>query len=173
MQKKRNQKKSAEKTAKKTVGAHAVELQQKQPETRDPVEIQKNTEQDYIKNLIKCVQDNKRKYAGDFFVVVISKNEKLLYNVIRCYFFDRVTCPTPDYDQTLFMYSSSEESIKHIWTVPDKETCLLYIQNKDKIPPAEYPLLENVLKFRSGELFRLCKKFNNEEADSPLLVSQS
>lgn len=158
------------KNKKKTVGAHAVDRQQLTPETRDPIEIQRATEQGYINNLIECIKTNQVKYPGDFFVVVISKNEKLLYNVIRCYFFDRSTCPTPDYDQTVFRFNKEKEEAEHIWTIPDKETCLMYLANKDQVVNEEYPLLSNVLRFMNGDLYRLCKKLNKEEVDSNMLV---
>lgn len=156
---------------KKTVGAHAVERQQATPDTRDPIEIQRETEKGYIQSLRNTVTENLKYYAGDFYVVVLNKNEKLLYNVIRCYFLARSSCPTPDYDQTVFLFKRDTEHIEHIWTVPDRETCLVYIENRDKIVPEEYPLLENILKFRDGYLFKLCKKLNGEEVESPLLVS--
>lgn len=156
---------------KKTVGAHAVDRMQHAPETRDPIELQRETEKGYIDALKKCVIESRPKYPGNFYVTVISKNEKLLYNVIRCYFFDRATCPTPDYDQTVFVFEKDKETIEHLWTVPDKESCLVYLREREKVVPEEYPILNNILRFKSGDLFKLCKKLNNEEADSPLLIS--
>jgi hypothetical protein len=155
----------------KKVGEVALEYMKKPVEPVSAAEYQKANEKGYVDSLVQCIQDNRKKYPGDFFIVVISKNEKLLYNVIRCYFLDRSTCPTPDYDQTVFLFRSSEEDVEHVWTVPDKETCLMYIENQSQIAPAEYPLLENVLKFKNGDLFRLCKKFNKEEEESPLLLN--
>jgi hypothetical protein len=156
---------------KKTVGAHAVERQQVTPDTRDPIELQRETEKGYIEALKNCALENIKYYAGDFYIVVLNKNEKLLYNVIRCYFIARSTCPTPDYDQTVFIFKREKETIEHLWTVPDKETCLVYLREQDKVVPEEYPLLENIIKFQRGELFKLCKRLNNEEIDSILLAS--
>ena len=159
------------KKRKKTVGAVAVDLQQKEPESRDPIEIQRATEKDYLRNLGKCVEENMGQFAGDFYVVVITKNERLLHNVFRCYFFDRSSCPTPDYDQTVFLFKHDSQEIEYLWTVPDRETSLLYANNIEKVVPEEHALLENILKFRDGTLFALCKKLNKEEDSSPLLAS--
>jgi len=156
---------------KKTVGQIAVEQQQKDPETRSPIEIQQEHEKEYLKNLLECVHTNAHKYANDFFVVVITKNEKLLYNVIRCYFFDRISCPTPDYDQTVFMIRRAQDELVHLWTIPNREACLTYMENKDKVVPEEYAILDNIIRFMNGDLFKLCKKLNHEEDESPHLVA--
>lgn len=158
---------------KKTVGAIAADALQKAPDTRDPIEIQRANEQGYIDNLIKCVEDHRSRFLGDFYVIVISKNERLLHNVIRCFFLARSTCPTPDYDQSVYLYRSEQQEIEHIWTIPDKETCLLYIENADSIVPTEYPLLECVLNFKNGFYYNLCKKLNNEQRDDIELVVNS
>lgn len=150
----------------KTVGEVAVELRQQKHDAISPIEIQQQTEKKYIDDLLTCARTDFNKYANDFYVVVISKNEKLLYEVIRLYFFSRATCPTPDYDQTVFMVKKSSEDIIHLWTVPNKEACLLYCENIDKVDPSEYPLLENILRFKNGDLFKLCKRLNNEEDHS-------
>jgi len=54
---------------KKTVGAIASELQQKAPETRDPVEIQREIHKDYIDNLSIAVDRGLKSMKHDFFVV--------------------------------------------------------------------------------------------------------
>lgn len=158
------------KPTKKTVGAIASELQQKPLEMVSPVDIQRATEKEYLQNLGTCIQNNLPLYNGDFYVVVITKNEKLLHNVLRCYFLARPTCPTPDYDQTVFFFRRASQDIEYLWTIPDKESCLVYIANAAIIPKEEQQLLDNILKFRDGSLFTLCKKLNNEEHDSPLLI---
>ena len=156
---------------KRTVGSVALELQQKEPESSDPIEIQRATEKEYIKNIGICISDNMHRYAGDFYIIVLTKNEKLLYNTFRNYFIARSSCPTPDYDQTVFMFQRESQDILYLWTIPDRETCLLYSNNTHKIVPEEYPLLEQILRFKNGDLFALCKKLNKEEDATPLLAT--
>ena len=91
-------------TKKKTVGAIASELQLKTPDTRDPIEIQREVHKDYIDNLKIAVDRGLLTMKHDFYVTVIVKKEKLLEKVLRNYFAERSSCPTPDYDQSVYKY---------------------------------------------------------------------
>jgi hypothetical protein len=71
-------------------------------------------------------------------------------------------CPTPTYDQTVFRYNASQGHLEYLWTVPDRETALVYKANKNQIVPAERPLLKFVLDFFDGTLLKQAKKFNKE-----------
>jgi hypothetical protein len=152
-----------------TVGKIASDLMQKAPESRDPVEIERAMQENYIAELISCVEINKKKYVGNFYVVVLTKNERLMPNVFRNYFLDRSTCPTPNYDQTVYRYNSEAESIEYIWTVPGRPVCQYLYENRIKVHPSERQLLNFVLDYRDGTLKRLCKKLNKEEEDSNLI----
>lgn len=149
-------------TKKKTVGAIASELQQKAPETRDPIEIQREVHKEYIDNLKEAVDRGLKTMKHDFFVVVLLKREKLLENILRNYFAERSSCPTPDYDQSVYKYHHQSGNLEYLWTIPDKETCLVFLNNVDKIVPEEKLLLEFVVNFYNGELMRLCNKMNGD-----------
>jgi len=151
------------------VGKIASDLMQKVPESTDPVEIERAMQEKYIVELVSCVEKNKRKYIGNFFVVVLTKNERLMPNVFRNYFLDRLTCPTPNYDQSVYRYNSESEQIEYIWTVPARPVCHYLFENRIKIHPSERQLLNFVIDYRDGTLKKLCKKLNNEEADSNLI----
>ena len=114
----------------KTVGAHALELMQKDPGKISVVEQQQAMTEDYMKNLFEAVDRGFKQFLGNYYVVVITKKEKLMENVIRNYFATRETCPTPDYDQTVFRYNREAERIEYIWTIPAKEACMYLLQNK-------------------------------------------
>lgn len=148
------------------LGKISSDLLKKQPDTLSPIE-QANTQlKDYEKNLLEVAQDGKKKIMGDFFIVVLTKKEKLMQNVIRNYFFFRISCPTPDYDQTVYKYSYSEDKIDFIWTIPSKHTCLTFLENRDKIVPEEWGLLKFILEFRDGTLYKKSKKLNGEKFNS-------
>lgn len=153
----------------KTVGALSQELLQKDPDTKDPIELQRAMHEEYIDNLIECVNTNKNKLHGDFFVVVITKVEPLMKNVTRNYFFARSSCPTPDYDQAVFWYHAQTEDLEYLWCIPDKETCLTFLENKHLVVPEEQHLLQHVIDYEDGSLFRLAKKLNKEQAASSLI----
>lgn len=156
-------------TIRKTVGALSQELLQQPFDTRDPIELQRDMQQDYIDNLIECVQKNRDHFKGDFFVVVITKKEPLLQNVLRNYFFARKSCPTPDYDQAVYKYNASGEDIEYVWCIPDRETCFVFLENKDKVIFEETQLLQTIIDFDNGVLYKLAKKFNNESENSILI----
>lgn len=169
-----------------TVGKISSELLTQAPETRDPIELQREMQKNYIDNLVLAVGHAQKKFncttlhegescdyaqprEGDFYIVVISKKEPLMQNVLRNYFLTRDACPTPDYDQAVYKYIKETEQIEFLWVVPSKDTCLLFKQNALQVPASEQHLLKFVLDFADGTLFKLAKKLNGEAQDSPLL----
>ena len=74
---------------KKTVGKHASDLLLRSPDTRDPIELQREMQKKYAENILDCVARGKKELvpSGDFYVVVETKKERLLQNVVRNYFF--------------------------------------------------------------------------------------
>jgi len=154
---------------KETVGKMARDLMLKQAESRDPIEIQREVHKEYEDQIYKAVAQGKKDYNSDFFVVVITKREKLLENVLRNYFFSRQTCPTPEYDQTVYHYHHADDKIEFLWVIPSKETCQLFKANALQIIPEERWLLDFVLKDSEGELLALSKKLNGEVKNSIIL----
>lgn len=152
-----------------TVGAASMEASQRSPETRDPIELQRAMQENYINELIACINTNKDSIGSNFYVVVITKREPLMNNVFRNYFFARRSCPTPDYDQSVYSYSITDDSIGYLWCIPDKETCLTLKGNALQIHETERQLLKHVLDFSDGTLFTLAKRLNGERDDSVFL----
>lgn len=146
----------------KTVGAISAELQGKEAPTRDPIELEREMHKDYEKNLFECIDRGKQDYPGDFYVVVITKKERIMQNVIRNYFACRQSCPTPEWDQTVYKYHRSEERIEFLWVVPSKETCEVMMQNAHDIAEEERGLLQFVLDYQDGTLYQKAKRLNGE-----------
>lgn len=176
---------------KQTVGKIASDLLLKTPETRDPIELQREIQKDYLDNLKWSVQHMQKKvdcshlvgnnrgheqcaqrtaYLDDFYVVVITKKEKLLENVLRNYFFETIDCPSPDYNQSVFRYSHAREELEYLWTVPDRDTCDLFQQNAIHIVPEERQLLDFVLKFRNGTLLQQARRLNGENLQTGIIL---
>jgi len=153
---------------KKTVGAHALELMQKTPEKISVIDQQQAMTEDYMKNLFEAVDNGYVKFAGNFYVTVITKQEKLMPNVFRNYFASRSTCPTPDYDQTVFRYNREKGQIEYIWTIPTKDACLHLLANRLQVVEEEKELLGYVLAFQSGKLAEVALKFNGEIHDASM-----
>jgi hypothetical protein len=155
----------------KTVGAASLEAAQKSVDTRDPIELQRSMQENYINELIECVNKHRKDYTSNFFIVVITKREKLMRNVLRNYFFPRTSCPTPDYDQAVYRYNSEVDDIEYIWCIPDRETCLTLKENALQVTAEERELLQHIMEFSDGTLYRKAKKLNKEADDSSLLIA--
>jgi hypothetical protein len=147
---------------KETVGKQAVELLLKKPESTDPIEIERSMQEEYLDYLVECVATHRMIFPSSFFVVVLTKNEKLLPNVFRNYFSARMSCPTPNYDQTVYKYNKELECIEYIWTIPAREVCYYLLHNKHQVVKEEQELLQFVIDFDTGELYKKSLEFNNE-----------
>jgi hypothetical protein len=144
------------------VGKISVDLAQKTPDTRDPIEQMRENLSDYDKEMWVCIERGKKELFCDFYIVVITKKEPLMENVLRNYFGFRRSCPTPDYDQAVYKYSQKDDEVSFLWVVPSKDACMMMIANRLIIDPEERELKEFVLRFASGDLMRLAKLLNGE-----------
>jgi hypothetical protein len=117
---------------------------------------------DYEKNILDCIDRGKTDFPGDFYIVVITKREKLMPNVLRHYFFPRISCPTPDYDQVLYKYYHSDDRIELVWVVPDKYACADLKANAINLDPQLTDLLQFVLDFSDGTLDKKARALNGE-----------
>ena len=144
------------------VGEASLLLSQKEADTRDPIELQREMTKEYCDEVIKCAMHGKKYYSKPYYVVVITKKEKLMDNVLRSYYFHRGTCPTPDYDQAVFQFDPWSESFQEIWVIPDRDTCQMLYENALEVAPEEKQLLNYVLDFGSGALFQKALTLNGE-----------
>lgn len=144
------------------LGKIAQELLLKAPDTRDPVELERAMQKDYLKNIWDCVERSKTTYGDQFYVTVLTKQEYLMPNVFRNYFFARRSCPTPNYDQSVFRYTVTDDKLEYIWTIPDRDTCYTLVNQALMVTGEEQELLNFVLQFKSGELAKLAMQLNNE-----------
>lgn len=148
---------------KETVGKIARDLMLKEQETRSPIELEREMQSEYMQELLNCVDAHYDVFPGNFFIQVITKNEKLLHNVFRNYFAARRSCPTPDYDQTVFMYNRQKGAIDYIWTIPSQDACHHLLRHANEVVESERPLLNFVLQFENGSLAKRCMELNNEK----------
>lgn len=153
------------KKKKDTVGGVSSKLIQKEPYSRDPIELEREMHKEYENNIFRCIENNKNKFLGDFYLVVITKKEPLMPNVLRNYYFTRHSCPTPDYDQTLYRYNKSHESIELLWVIPSRQACNLLKDHSLEVVPEERELLNFVLDFADGTLMKIAKHLNKEESN--------
>jgi len=152
-----------------TVGEASVRLSRKSNSKHSAVDQMREQLTDYDKNVHQCIKENRNFLDDVFYVVALTKKERLMPNVIRGYFFARMSCPTPDYDQVVYRYTKSGDHLEFLWVVPSIEIVNYMKSHRSKIPASQYSLLENVLKFTDGTLLRLAKQENNEKRDSNIL----
>jgi hypothetical protein len=146
-----------------TVGSLASDLLLKEPETRDPIELQRAIhEKEYEKNLFEAVERGKTLYKSPFYIVVVTKKERLMQNVLRNYFFPCQACPTPTWDQVVYRYTANDEKLEYLWNVPDKQTCELLKSNALQVVKEEQWLLKMVLDFADGTLDKKARIYNGE-----------
>lgn len=157
------------KEKRKTVGELSSELIVKPLESETPHEQMSEQLSDWDKNIFECVERCKKEYMGDFYVVVITKKEKLMKNVIRNYFFGTQACPTPTWDQTVYAYNRKDDSIEFLWVVPDKATCFVFSRYKTLVDANEMQLLKFVLDFEDGTLLKIAQKRNGEVETPPVI----
>lgn len=118
--------------------------------------------EEYESNVLECVQSGKKIYPHDFYMVVETKKEPKLNNVLRNYFIHRSTCPTPTYDNVVYKYHRADDHIEFLWVLPSKDTCKMMLNMPLEIPAEERQLLQYVLEDSDGTLLRKCKTLNGE-----------
>lgn len=127
---------------------------------------------DWDKNMLEAINAGLKKYHHDFYIVVETKKERLMQNIIRNFFFTRVSCPTPNYDQTVFKYHYKDDLLEFLWVIPARDICHDLRDNALFVPVEHKELLQFVLDFDDGTLFKKCKLLNGEEMDSPILAKE-
>jgi hypothetical protein len=156
-----------------TVGKAASDLIIKQVDDQhSAVEQMQEQLAEYDANLLQCYNAGKLSWGTDFYIVVLTKKERILKNVLRNYFFSRSSCPTPEWDQTVYKYTKADDSLEFLWVIPSKDTCEFMYHNALQIPAEERMLLMFVLSFLDGSLLRKAKQLNGEQIDSPLLLEK-
>lgn len=152
--------------SRETVGKLSSDLIVKTPDTRSPIEQMQENLTEYEANIWECVDRCKKEFPGDFYVVVITKNERLMPNVFRNFFYGRISAPTPDYDQTLYRYSRADDTVEFVWVIPSRDACIYLKSNALHVAESERPLLKFVMEFSDGTLFKLAKMMNGEKEES-------
>ena len=153
-----------------TVGKISSELIAKPLESETPFEQMSEQLSDWDKSIFECLEAAKKNYGtSDFYLVVITKKEKLMQNVLRNYFFATKACPSPTWDQTVYRYTHADEQLEYLWTVPDKATCFVFSRHRLLVKPEELMLLKFVIEFEDGTLLDKAKRLNGEVETPPVI----
>lgn len=150
------------------MGQVSLELAAKGDQKINPIDLQRAVHQgnraddSWENQVLNALNRGKVFYQDDFFLVVLFKKERLLPNVVRQYFFHRASCPTPEYDQTVYKYHRKEDKLEFIWVVPSQEHCIMLPLNRHLLPLDQHILLEFIDRFNSGSLDQMAKQLNGE-----------
>lgn len=150
------------------VGKIATDLQQRPDERVNPIELQEavhkgnTTDDSWESQIAQAVARGKKDFSGEFYVVVLFKKERLLHNVVRQYFLSRKSCPSPEYDQTVYKYHPASDELEYLWTVPDKQSVEALVAHRHEIHPDQQHLADFAYRFKYGLLDRECLKLNKE-----------
>jgi hypothetical protein len=153
-----------------TVGKIITDLQKKAPESFNVVELERGMQENYMKELLDCVDQSCSLYEKEFYIVVLTKMERLSEKLLRNYFFARKSCPTPDYDQSVYKYNKESGKLDYLWTIPSKDACEHLAMHATEVVQSERMLLGFVMSFLNGKLLEYSKKINGEEKDSNILI---
>ena len=154
----------------KTVGEASLELQKKGGDTLTPIDIQKevhagtHSKRSYEEEVHESLKVGLQKYEGDFYVVVLLRKERMLKNILRQPFFQRKTCPSPQYDQTVYHYERNGDKLELQWVVPDQQTCKYLPHIRNQLPSDQSWLLEYIDAYNSGQLDKRCLELNKSSS---------
>ena len=155
---------------KDTVGEASLELQKKGSSDLTPIDIQKEvhagtkSKRSYEEEVHESVRVGRQKYDGDFFIVVLLRRERKLTNVLRQLFFQRKSCPSPQYDQSVYHYGKNGDCLELQWVVPDKQTCNTLPHMRSELPSDQMWLLEYIDAYNSGQLDKRCLHLNKSSS---------
>jgi len=126
-------------------------------------ELSNEMNKSYMDTLIDTAIEGKKKYTGIFYVVVLTKRERLIAKTMRNYFIARQSCPTPSYEQAVYKFDSSDENLQFLWIVPSKEICRSMYASRYNLEMQNDPLLPFVVDYLEGRLYDKAIELNNKK----------
>ena len=145
------------------IGKIYTELQAKDHSPIPLRELQEEFNRDYMDNLLLAALSGKKVHDIEiFYVVVLMKRERLMPKVLRNYFTSRKTCPTPNYDQTVYKFNSKTEELSFLWVIPSPKICNELYANRLDLNIKENPVLPYVIDFKEGRLLKKARMLNSE-----------
>jgi hypothetical protein len=150
-----------------TIGQLQKENRGKDPGTNNAMELAGEMAKSFEEDLFEAVDRGlKENYPlPDFCVVIISPEEPGLDHVLRDRFFTRMSVPTPDLNQTVYLYHKLSDSLEFLWSVPDKDTLYYLLKNRKMLGPEDYFLLKQCMDFADGELYVKALQLNDKQRE--------
>jgi len=109
----------------------------------------------------------------DFYIVPIIRRNKLTGLMeIPPLIITRHSCPTPVYNQHVFVFDHKTKQTNWMWTIPTQYKHLYYLQNAKELltDPVHKVQVEICLLYENGQLLDQVKKINKEHGPNQNLV---
>ena len=154
-----------------TFGKKAYDLIYSEPERQDPIQTQQEMLQKVEDEIWKTVDAGRKKIINkNFYVVMSTKKDPVYPNLYTNLYWYRASCPTPTYDNNVWVYHVKDDTLEELWVLPDKETVELYYLNPLAVDPSEYTFLNYVMAFKNGDLDKKCRQLNKEKENDPNVI---
>lgn len=125
-------------------------------------EVRDKVEKALVERLCLCIQDTRKKWAHDFFIIVqYLPKRKQEQQGIQINVAALEAIPTPTFDTTLFKYSYETESLDMLWTLPNEHYAINLYQNREHVAPEDYAILDQVIKYYDGTIFKMIAEWEN------------
>jgi hypothetical protein len=109
----------------------------------------------------------------DFYLVPIIRRNKLTGKLeIPPLIITRHSCPTPVYNQHVFIYDHTKKQVTWMWTIPTQYKHLHYLQNSKELllDPLQRQQVELCIAYESGQLLDQVKRINKEHGPNQNMV---
>jgi len=159
--------------SKPTLGQTVIDKYSTQQDEIELGDLKKDEMERYFNYLTMAMDTGKKMFNGNFFIEVAKKRERLMPQILpRIFALPRSTCPTPFYDQDVYIYNREDDCLDFVWAVPDPDTCDQLANNMNNLCLEDKELLEFVFKYKDGSLLRMARKFNGEKEDqiNPIIL---
>lgn len=109
------------------------------------------------KNLESAIQKGiSALHASTFYIAILLRNDPFVFGKMLFIFIPRLTCPLPHPNQVVYKFSTVDEKLDLLWTLPDPgyiEKCVTCIPN---VKNSRFlNIYQNCLKFVNFELHKL------------------
>lgn len=151
---------------KPTLGQTVVDRYSTQQDEIELGDLKQAEMQRYFEYLEMAMKTGKEMYNTNFFIEVAKKRERLMPQILpRIFALPRTTCPTPFYDQDVYIYNRADDCLDFVWAIPDPDTCEYLVNNMSELCLEDKELLEFVFKYKDGSLLQLSRRLNGEKED--------
>ena len=139
---------------KETVGAASQRLLRAHNPDQTVIDTQREIDKGYFDEILKVVdRDPAKGWTEPYYIVVLTKKERIMENVLRRYFFARRSLPGPTFDQTVWRYYPAKGDLEFLWVLPDKETAAWMQWFPQDVPAGHEALIGFVNDFVTDKLY--------------------